>query len=235
MLLETKNMRVLYQKAEALRGVSLSVAEGEIITLVGANGAGKSTILKAISGLVKPSSGEIWFSDKRIDRLTPQEIVGRGISLVPEGRGIFRDMSVHHNLTMGAYLRKGGEVSKDLEKIYDFFPVLGERRTQQGGSLSGGEQQMLAIARALMSKPHLLLLDEPSLGLSPLMTATIAKTITEIKQQEGVSIILVEQNARVALRLASRGYVLENGSIVLEGEASELLHSEYIRKAYLGE
>ncbi len=235
MLLETKNMRVLYQKAEALRGVSLSVAEGEIITLVGANGAGKSTILKAISGLVKPSSGEIWFSDKRIDRLTPQEIVSRGISLVPEGRGIFRDMSVHHNLRMGAYLRKGGGVSKDLEKIYDFFPVLGERRTQQGGSLSGGEQQMLAIARALMSKPHLLLLDEPSLGLSPLMTATIAKTITEIKQQEGVSIILVEQNARVALRLASRGYVLENGSIVLEGEASELLHSEYIRKAYLGE
>lgn len=235
MLLETKNMRVLYQKAEALRGVSLSVAEGEIITLVGANGAGKSTILKTISGLVKPSSGEIWFSDKRIDRLTPQEIVSRGISLVPEGRGIFRDMSVHHNLKMGAYLRKGGEVSKDLEKIYGFFPVLGERRTQQGGSLSGGEQQMLAIARALMSKPHLLLLDEPSLGLSPLMTATIAKTITEIKQQEGVSIILVEQNARVALRLASRGYVLENGSIVLEGEASELLHSEYIRKAYLGE
>jgi len=235
MLLETKNMRVLYQKAEALRGVSLSVTEGEIITLVGANGAGKSTILKTISGLVKPSSGEIWFSDKRIDRLSPQEIVSRGISLVPEGRGIFRDMSVHHNLRMGAYLRGGSGVSKDLEKIYDFFPVLGERRTQQGGSLSGGEQQMLAIARALMSKPHLLLLDEPSLGLSPLMTSTIAKTITEIKEQEGVSIILVEQNARVALRLASRGYVLENGSIVLEGEASELLHSEYIRKAYLGE
>ena len=235
MLLEIKNMRVLYQKAEALRGVSLSVAEGEIITLVGANGAGKSTILKTISGLVKPSSGEIWFSDKRIDRLSPQEIVSRGISLVPEGRGIFRDMSVHHNLRMGAYLRGGSGVSKDLEKIYDFFPVLGERRTQQGGSLSGGEQQMLAIARALMSKPHLLLLDEPSLGLSPLMTATIAKTITEIKEQEGVSIILVEQNARVALRLASRGYVLENGSIVLEGEASELLHNEYIRKAYLGE
>ena len=184
---------------------------------------------------MKPSSGEIWFSDKRIDRLSPQEIVSRGISLVPEGRGIFRDMSVHHNLRMGAYLRGGSGVSKDLEKIYDFFPVLGERRTQQGGSLSGGEQQMRAIARALMSKPHLLLLDEPSLGLSPLMTSTIAKTITEIKEQEGVSIILVEQNARVALRLASRGYVLENGSIVLEGEASELLHSEYIRKAYLGE
>jgi len=235
MLLETKNMRVLYQKAEALRGVSLSVAEGEIITLVGANGAGKSTILKTISGLVKPSYGEIWFSDKRIDRLTPQEIVGRGISLVPEGRGIFRDMSVLHNLRMGAYLRKGGEVSEGLERVYKLFPALGERRNQQGGSLSGGEQQMLAIARALMSKPHLLLLDEPSLGLSPLMTATIAKTITEIKEQEGVSIILVEQNARVALRLASRGYVLENGSIVLEGEASELLHNEYISKAYLGE
>ena len=235
MLLETKNMRVLYQKAEALRGVSLSVAEGEIITLVGANGAGKTTVLKTISGLVKPSYGEVSFKDKRIDGKTPQEIVRRGVSLVPEGRGIFRDMSVFHNLRMGAYLRKGGGVSKDLEKIYDFFPVLGERRTQQGGSLSGGEQQMLAIARALMSKPHLLLLDEPSLGLSPLMTATIAKTITEIKQQEGVSIILVEQNARVALRLASRGYVLENGSIVLEGEASELLHSEYVRKAYLGE
>jgi len=235
MLLETKNIRVLYQKAEALRGISLSVAEGEIITLVGANGAGKSTILKTISGLVKPSYGEIWFSDKRIDRLTPQEIVGRGISLVPEGRGIFRDMSVLHNLRMGAYLRKGGEVSEGLERVYKLFPALGERRNQQGGSLSGGEQQMLAIARALMSKPHLLLLDEPSLGLSPLMTATIAKTITGIKEQEGVSIILVEQNARVALRLASRAYVLENGSIVLEGETSELLHSEYIRKAYLGE
>lgn len=235
MLLETKNMRVLYQKAEALRGVSLSVAEGEIITLVGANGAGKSTILKTISGLVKPSYGEIWFSDKRIDRLTPQEIVSRGISLVPEGRGIFRDMSVLHNLRMGAYLRKGGEVSENLDRVYKLFPALGERHNQQGGSLSGGEQQMLAIARALMSKPDLLLLDEPSLGLSPMLTATIAKTITEIKQQEGVSIILVEQNARVALRLANRGYVLENGSIVLEGEASELLHSEYIRKAYLGE
>ena len=235
MLLEIKNMRVLYQKAEALRGVSLSVAEGEIITLVGANGAGKSTILKTISGLVKPSYGEIWFNDKRIDRMTPQEIVSRGISLVPEGRQVFRDMSVLHNLRMGAYLRKGSRVSKDLERVYELFPVLGERRNQQGGSLSGGEQQMLAIARALMAQPKLLLLDEPSLGLSPVMTATIAKIITEIKEHEEVSIILVEQNARVALRLASRGYVLENGIIVLEGEAGELLHSEFVRKAYLGE
>ena len=235
MLLQMKDVTVFYQKAEALRGVSLSVAEGEIITLVGANGAGKTTILKTISGLVKPSHGEVSFKDKRIDGTNPQEIVRRGVSLVPEGRGIFRDMSVFHNLRMGAYLRKGSGVSKDLERVYELFPVLGERRNQQGGSLSGGEQQMLAIARALMSAPKLLLLDEPSLGLSPMLTATIAKTITEIKQQEGVSIILVEQNARVALRLASSGYVLENGSIVLEGEASELLHSEYVRKAYLGE
>lgn len=235
MLLEMKNIGVFYQKAEALRGVALSVAGGEIITLVGANGAGKTTILKTISGLVKPSYGEIRFNDKRIDGMTPQEIVRRGISLVPEGRGIFRDMSVLHNLRMGAYLRKGSGVSENLGKVYGFFPVLGERRNQQGGSLSGGEQQMLAIARALMSEPKLLLLDEPSLGLSPLMTATIAKIITEIKQHEEVSIILVEQNARLALRLANRGYVLESGSIVLEGEASELLHSEYIRKAYLGE
>lgn len=235
MLLQMKDVTVFYQKAEALRGVSLSVAEGEIISLVGANGAGKTTILKTISGLVKPSHGEVSFKDKRIDGITPQEIVRRGVSLVPEGRGIFRDMSVFHNLRMGAYLRKGSGVIKDLERVYELFPVLGERRNQQGGSLSGGEQQMLAIARALMSAPKLLLLDEPSLGLSPMLTATIAKTITEIKQQEGVSIILVEQNARVALRLANRGYVLENGSIVLEGEASELLHGEYVRKAYLGE
>ncbi len=235
MLLQLKDMTVFYQKAEALRGVSLSVAEGEIITLVGANGAGKSTMLKTISGLMKPSHGEIWFKDRRIDGMAPYEIVDRGISLVPEGRGIFRDMSVLHNLKMGAYLRKDGGVNSDLKKVYKLFPVLEERHNQQGGDLSGGEQQMLAIARALMSKPKLLLLDEPTLGLSPFMTATIAKVITEIRQHEEVSIILVEQNARVALRLANRGYVLESGSIVQEGKAEDLLYSEHVRKAYLGE
>jgi branched-chain amino acid transport system ATP-binding protein len=235
MFLQVKDLRVLYEKVEALKGISLEVDAEEVITIIGPNGAGKSTILKAVSGLVKPSFGDIWFDGECISRITPQMIVARGISHVPEGRKVFRDLSVFENLKMGAYLRKDKLITNDVDSMYRYFPVLAERRRQRAGSLSGGEQQMLAIARGLMSKPKLLSLDEPSLGLSPLMTIEIAKIVTDINRRNKVSIILVEQNSRIALRLAKKAYVLETGNIVMSGATENLVENEHIKKTYLGE
>lgn len=235
MLIQVKDLEVYYEKAKALSKVSLFVEEGEIITIIGRNGAGKSTILKCLSGLVKASSGEIHFDGKRIDKMSPQRIVGLGIAHAPEGRRVFRDLSVLENLKIGAYLRKDNEVNTDIDRIYQQFSVLSERKTQQAGKLSGGEQQMLGIARALMSRPKLLLLDEPSLGLSPKITAEIAKIVTRINEQNKVSIILVEQNSQLALRLSHRGYVLEVGNIILEGKSTDLIENRYVKEAYLGE
>lgn len=234
MILCVKHITVHYWKVAAVRDVSIEIEEGKIMTLVGGNGAGKSTILKTISGLKSPTSGEIYFRDKRIDRLPTQEIVKLGISNVPEGRRLFPYMTVVENLTMGAYLRKNKEeIDKNRSRVLHYFPVLAEREKQLAGSLSGGEQQMLAIGRALMSNPKLLLLDEPTMGLSPLMSKTIGKIIVTINQ-EGVSILLVEQNAKLALGLAHKGYVLETGAVVLEGETKELLQNEAVKSAYLG-
>lgn len=232
-LVELKNITVHYGMAEAVRGVSLALAEEEIITLVGANGAGKSTILKTISGTKKPTAGEIWFRGKRIDKLSPEKIVARGIAHVPERRRIFPYMSVRDNLKAGAYLRKESEIGPDLENVFHHFSVLKERLGQMAGTLSGGEQQMLAMARGLMARPSLMLLDEPSLGLAPLMVAEIGSIVTEINKQ-GVGIILVEQNAVMAFRLAKKAYVLETGSIVLEGDTVELLNDQRVKEGYLG-
>lgn len=234
MLLEIKELAVHYEKVEALKGVSLNVEEGQIVTLIGANGAGKSTTLRTISGLKSPTRGEIWFQGRRIDKLPPQDVVKDGISHCPEGRRVFPFMTVSENLMMGAYTRKDkAGIKQSLERVYHHFPVLKERTRQAGGTLSGGEQQMLAMGRALMAKPKLMLLDEPSLGLSPLLVKEIAKIITEI-HAEGVSIILVEQNAIMALRLAHKGYVLEVGKIALEGTGKELLDNPHVKAAYLG-
>jgi branched-chain amino acid transport system ATP-binding protein len=228
------NLRINYGRVEALKGISLEVGHGAIVTLIGANGAGKSTALRAISGLVRPSSGEIIFQGKRIDAFSPQEVVRGGIAHVPEGRRVFPFMTVRENLNMGAFRRKDkDEIKKNLEGIFEHFPILRERRNQRAGSLSGGEQQMLAIGRALMSQPTLLLLDEPSLGLAPLMVREVGRIIGEINQRR-VGIILVEQNARMALRIAHQGYVLETGSIALQGPASDLIDNEHVKKAYLG-
>lgn len=233
MLLELKEIKVHYDGLEAVKGVSMNVAEGEIVAVLGANGAGKSTILRAIVGLKAPTSGEIWFKGERIDRVAAQSIIRKGIALVPEGRKLFPYMSVHENLQIGAYARKDKDIAKDIEEMYDHFPILRERRSLDAESLSGGEQQMAAIARALMAKPDLLLLDEPTLGLSPLVRAEIPKIVRDINQKRGVSILLVEQNARLALRLASRAYVLETGTISLEGDTETLLSDERIKRVYL--
>lgn len=234
MFFEVRDLHVHYDKVEAVRGVSLESFEGLIIAIMGANGAGKTTTLKTVSGLKRPTSGEIWFRDKRIDDKSPQQIVRLGISHVPEGKRLFLQMTIRENLLMGAYLRNDKrQVNKDLDHVYEHFPALRERQSQLAGSLSGGEQQMLATGRALMAKPKLLLMDEPTLGLAPIMVQEIAKIIRDINQ-EGVSIVLVEQNARLALGLAHKGYVLETGNIVLEGDSHELANSEYIKKAYLG-
>lgn len=234
MILEAKEITVHYEKVEAVRNVSLEVEEGSIVALIGANGAGKSTVLKTISGLKRPTSGTVFFEQGRIDHLLPQDIVRRGIGHVPEGRRLFPRMMVIENLKMGAYLRKSRDESRDsLSSIYNYFPVLKERQKQHAGSLSGGEQQMLAIGRALMSKPKLLLLDEPSIGLSPLVSQIISKIIAAINREQ-VSILLVEQNAKLALRLAQHGYVMETGSIVLSGPSAELMKNEVVKSAYLG-
>jgi len=234
MLLELKEIRVYYGMVEALKGISLGVEEGGIASLVGANGAGKSTTLRAICGLTPPTLGEILFEGQRIGRIPARKVVDMGIALVPEGRRVFPQMTVLENLQMGAYLRKDKrEVSRDLEDIFDSFPVLKARRKQMAGSLSGGEQQMLAIGRALMAKPRLLLMDEPTLGLSPLMCSEIAKIITRINEN-GTTVLLVEQNVRLAFAVAQKGYVLETGKIMVEGDTRDLVNSEYVKKAYLG-
>lgn len=233
-LLKTKDIRVRYNKVEAIKGVSLEVARGSIVTLIGSNGAGKSTVLKAISGLNPIISGEIWFLNHRIDSFFPQDIVKLGISHVPEGKRLFSRMTVLENLKMGAYIRKDKEeLKKDMDEVFHYFPKLKARINQATGTLSGGEQQMVAIGRALMAGPKLLLLDEPSLGLSPLLVLEVAKIIREINKK-GVSIILVEQNAKMALQLAHFGYVLETGKVALEGAADSLLNNTHVRDAYLG-
>jgi branched-chain amino acid transport system ATP-binding protein len=234
MLLEIKDLRVHYGRAEALKGISIGVEEGSIVTLLGANGAGKTTTLRTVSGLKRPTSGEIWYQEKRIDNLPPHEIVKRGISHVPEGRQLFYSLSAMQNLEMGAFLLKGrGEFKKKLDSICEHFPALKERIKHQAIDLSGGEQQMVAVARALMSNPRVLLMDEPSLGLSPIMVSEVAKIINEINQT-GVTIVLVEQNARMALKLANTAYVLEVGTIALHGDAKTVANDTNVIKAYLG-
>jgi branched-chain amino acid transport system ATP-binding protein len=233
-VLKVVDLNAFYGTVQALREVSLEVVEGTIVTLIGANGAGKSTLLKTISGLVTASGGEIWFEGKRIERLHPHEIVKLGIVQCPENRHIWPQMSVLENLLMGAYIFDDQkEVMRLLEEMYAQFPILFERREQLAGSLSGGEQQMLAIARALMARPRLLLLDEPSLGLAPIVVEQVAEIVRRIHSL-GTTIILVEQNAFLALNLASKAYVLETGKIVLSGTGSELLSNSHVKKSYLG-
>ena len=233
-ILEIKDLRVHYGRAEALKGISIKVDEGAIVSIIGANGAGKTTILRTISGLQKPTSGEIWFRDKRIDGMQAADIVKMGIAHVPEGRMLFATMTVLDNLKMGAFLRRNrAQVTGDIEIVYQQFPVLEEKHRQPAWSLSGGQQQMLAIARALMSKSDLILLDEPSTGLSPLLVKEFSHILRKINK-EGKSIILVEQNARMALKLAKRAYLLEIGYVVVEGDAKELVNDARVKKAYLG-
>lgn len=234
-MLKLIDVETHYGNIRALKGISLAVAEGEIVALIGANGAGKTTTLMSISGIIPISAGQILFNNQPIEKTEPDKIVAAGISQVPEGRRIFPGLSVLENLAMGAFLRADHrEIRKDMEYIFDLFPILNKRRRQAGGTLSGGEQQMLAISRALMARPRLLLLDEPSLGLSPLMTNQIFAMIKKINAEQHTTIFLVEQNAYMALQLSHRGYVMENGSITLEGKAAALLTNDNVRRAYLG-
>ncbi len=234
-LLEIKNLSVFYDAVQALRGVNLQVPQGSVVCLIGANGAGKSTVLRAVSGLKKPATGSIFFNGESITNLRPDEIVRWGIVQSPEGRGVFPNLTIEENLDLGAYVRQDhSEIKKDLEKVYDLFPRLKERVRQLAGTLSGGEQQMLAIGRALMARPQLLLLDEPSLGLAPQVIELIFETIAKINR-EGTTILLVEQNAQLALEASHYAYVLETGSILLEGEASKVLSDPRVKEAYLGE
>ena len=234
-MLELRGVNVFYGAVQALREVSLRVDEGEIVTLIGANGAGKSTTLMAMSGIVPPRRGEILFAGRPIHGLAPDRIVRLGIVQVPEGRRIFPELTVAENLDMGAFLRRDRQgIERDREELYELFPILHQRRLQPGGNLSGGEQQMLAISRALMARPRLLLLDEPSMGLAPLITRQIFEIIKTINRERNTTVFLVEQNANLALQTADRGYVLENGRIVLQGRAEALLNDENVQKAYLG-
>jgi branched-chain amino acid transport system ATP-binding protein len=233
-LLDVKDIHVFYGSIEAVKGMSFHVDRGEIVCLIGANGAGKTTTLRTVSGLLRPREGAVFYDGQRIDRLPAHEIVVLGIAQSPEGRRIFPRMSVRENLDMGAFTRKDAGQREDLERILELFPILRERARQSAGTLSGGEQQMLAIGRALMAKPKLLLLDEPSMGLAPIVVQRIFDIVREISEQ-GMTILLVEQNAAQALSLADRGYVIETGKIVLEDEARSLLANERVRKAYLGE
>ena len=234
MLLQVENLDVYYGAVHALKGVSVRAEAGEIVTLIGANGAGKSTLLRTISGLVAPRAGRVLFEGRDLTRVPPHEIVGLGISQSPEGRMVFANLTVEDNLDLGAYRRRDrAGILKDRDEVYRLFPRLLERRKQAAGTLSGGEQQMLAIGRALMSKPRLLLLDEPSLGLAPLLVREIFKTVVEINSA-GVTVLLVEQNAHMALSVAGRGYVLETGAVRLEDQASKLLENPEVKSAYLG-
>jgi len=234
-LLALQDVDVHYGAIHALKGVSFKVSKGEIVTLIGANGAGKTTTLRAISGMLRPSNGQISYETTPIAGLKPHRLVARGLCHAPEGRGIFPNLTVTENLQLGAFLRRDADgIAKDIDRGFTLFPRLKERRTQMAGTLSGGEQQMLAIARALMAKPRLLLLDEPSLGLAPTVVETIFNIIQEINRQ-GVTILLVEQNAHLALGIANHGYVLETGTVVQSGTGADLLRSPEIRKAYLGE
>lgn len=237
-LLSLKNMDVFYGRIHAVRRATLHVRQGEIVALIGGNGAGKTTMLCTISGLIRPEQGGIAFADVDITRLSPERIVRAGISHVPEGRLVFSPLSVEDNLRLGAYtrprFRARGAIFEDLETMYRMFPVLLERRTQAAGTLSGGEQQMLAIARALMARPRLLLLDEPGMGLAPLVVRDIFRHIVELRDRLGLTVLLVEQNARGALKVADRGYVLENGRIILQGTSAELLANRDVQRAYLG-
>ena len=234
-MLELKNLQTFYGNIHALKDVSMKVSEGEIITLIGANGAGKTTTLMSICGIVPPRSGDILFMGKPIHELSPNEIVSLGISQVPEGRRIFPYLTVIENLDMGAFLRTDKDgIKQDMEYIFELFPILAERRHQAGGTLSGGEQQMLAISRALMARPMLLLMDEPSLGLAPLIVKQIFEIIRKVNSENNTTIFLVEQNANLALKVAHRGYVMETGRITLANSAKKLLADEKVKKAYLG-
>jgi branched-chain amino acid transport system ATP-binding protein len=232
-LLEVSDIHTFYGNIEALKGVSLEVEEGEIVTLIGSNGAGKSTTLRSISGLTRARQGSVRFQGEDITTTPPQQIVARGISQAPEGRHCFQRMTVRENLDLGAYLRRDGGIRKDVERVYDLFPRLKERERQKAGTMSGGEQQMLAIGRALMARPALLLLDEPSMGLAPILVQRIYETIAEINRQ-GTTILLVEQNANYALDVSRRGYVLETGTVALSDESATLRENPEVRKAYLG-
>jgi branched-chain amino acid transport system ATP-binding protein len=234
MLLEVKDLKVHYGKAEALKGISLCAEPGNVVALLGANGAGKTTTLRTISGLKRPTSGEIYYQGQKIDTMSAYEIVRRGISHIPEGRMVFTSFTVKENLEIGAYLvNDKRELARNLERVFEYFPVLKERQKQPAMSLSGGEQQMLATGRALMSNPKLVLMDEPSMGLSPLMVEEVGKIIRDINS-EGVTIILVEQNARMALQLASYAYILEVGNITMEGESRKIADDAYVKTTYLG-
>jgi branched-chain amino acid transport system ATP-binding protein len=233
-VLDLRDVEVAYGNIRALKGISLTVAEGELVTLIGANGAGKSTTLKTISGLLRPKAGTILYQDQTLDRLPPHQIVALGISHCPEGRHLFGRLTVTENLRLGAVQRRDRqEVPHDITHIYELFPVLKDRRAQLAGTLSGGEQQMLAIGRAMMSRPRLLLLDEPSLGLAPILVGLIFETIQQLKR-EGTTILLVEQNARLALEIADRAYVMETGRVTLQGPATELKHNPQVEHTYLG-
>lgn len=234
-MLELKNVKTFYGNIQALKDVSLSIKKGEIVTLIGANGAGKTTTLMSICGIVPPRQGEVIFEGEPIHTMNPNAIVAKGICQVPEGRRIFPYLSVAENLDMGAFLRNDKEkIKQDMEYVYELFPILAERRHQAGGTLSGGEQQMLAISRALMARPRMLLLDEPSLGLAPLVVKRIFEIIKQINQENQTTIFLVEQNANLALKVAHRGYVMENGTVTLTDSATNLLANDDVRKAYLG-
>jgi branched-chain amino acid transport system ATP-binding protein len=238
-MLKIKNINTYYGEAQALKNVSLHLSEGEIVTLLGANGAGKTTLLNSLSGIVPPRDGQILFNNAPISHLPVHQIVRLGISQVPEGRQVFKPVSVEDNLDLGAYLHHkilGGsdEVKKNKEMVYDLFPILRERRKQLAGTLSGGEQQMLAIGRAFMARPKLMLLDEPSMGLAPMVSQEIFRVIENLSREQKTTVLLVEQNAKAALKLAGRGYVLETGRMILEGTAAELLDNKEVQRAYLG-
>ena len=232
-ILKVDNINVYYGNIHAVKGVSFEVNEGEIVTLIGANGAGKSTTLKTVSGLLKPRSGDVLYKGKSIKGVRAHKIVEAGLAQVPEGRHVFLHMTVEENLDMGAYTQPASTIAPNKEKVFELFPRLKERRKQLAGTMSGGEQQMLAMGRALMARPRLLLLDEPSLGLAPIIIQQIFKIIQKVNE-DGTTVFLVEQNANQALHIANRGYVMENGVVVMEGKAQELLSSEKVRKAYLG-